>query len=41
MTRGDSSGGTESVEHNAEDEGHNHLDDDAGSDSDMEAWWGG
>ena len=37
MTRGDSRGDTESVEHNA-DEGHHPLND--GSDSDMEAWWG-
>ena len=39
MTRCDSSNDAES-ELNAEDEGHNPLDDGAGSDSNMEAWWG-
>ena len=36
MTRCDSS----SVELNAEDEGHNPLDDDSGSNTEVEAWWG-
>ena len=35
----DMTGGDSSSDHNAEDEGHNPLDDEVGSDSGMEAWW--